>query len=78
MAALKSDMITMREFSRRLAHFKRLAAAGKTVRLVDRQGKQFTFQCEKPTRCFGAARSLAAGPPLGPDPVPRAEWKGNY
>ena len=37
MSVLKYDMHTMREFSRRLSHFKRLASAGRRVELVDRQ-----------------------------------------
>jgi len=67
----------MREFARHLSHFKRLAESGKTVRLVDRQGKRFTFQADKPRRAFGAGRDLK-GKALSPEPIERAEFHGNY
>jgi len=63
----------MREFSRRLSHFKRLAESGKTVRIRDRQGKRFTFKADKPKTVVGAGRDLKspAGPltdkPFGPE-----------
>ena len=72
---LKSDMHTMRDFSRRLSHFKRLASAGKRVRLVDRQGKRFVFEAEKPSRAYGAGKHLAKGKPLSPERTPPEEWK---
>jgi hypothetical protein len=37
MSVLKYAVHPMREFSRRLSHFKRLASAGRRVELVDRQ-----------------------------------------
>ncbi|HEV2208925.1 MAG TPA: hypothetical protein VG167_09130 [Verrucomicrobiae bacterium] len=67
----------MREFSRRLSHFKRLASAGKRIRLVDRQGKRFIFEAERPVSHHGAGRHLAKGNPLSPERVPAGEWKGN-
>jgi len=66
----------MRDFTRRLAHFKRLASAGKKIRLVDRQGKRFIFEAEKPSQAYGAGRHLAKGKPLSPERTPRQEWKG--
>jgi hypothetical protein len=74
---LKYDMPTMRDFSRRLSHFKRLASAGKQVKLVDRQGKHFIFQAERPKSHMGAGKHLAKGKPLSPVRVPAEEWKGN-
>lgn len=71
-------MSTLREFIREFPRFKRQAEAGKTVTLVDRKGRRFTFAAEKPARSFGAARDMAAGEPLSPDPIPKDEWKGNY
>jgi hypothetical protein len=76
LAVLKYDMNTMRDFSRRLSHFKRLAETGKTIRLVDRQGRRFRFQAEKGRRSQGSAKHLALGKPLGPEPVPKKEWGG--
>jgi hypothetical protein len=70
-------MHTMREFSRRLSHFKRLASAGKRIELVDRQGKRFVFQAQRPTSYFGAGKHLSKGKPLSPDRIPAEEWKGN-
>ncbi len=69
-------MITMRDFTRRLSHFKQLAAAGKRVRVVDRQGRRFIFAAEKPACAYGAGRHLAKGQPLSPERTPRQEWKG--
>ncbi len=69
-------MNTLRNFIRQFPRFKRQAEAGKTVRLVDRRGRRFQFIAEKPARCQGAAKHMAAGQPLSPDPVPRDEWKG--
>jgi hypothetical protein len=69
-------MNTMREFSRRLSHFKRLASAGKRIHLVDRQGKRFVFAAEKPSRAFGAGRHLATRVPLSPQRTPSEEWRG--
>jgi len=66
----------MREFSRRLSHFKRLASTGKRIQLVDRQGRRFIFEAEKPARAYGAGRRLAAGKPLSPERTPHDEWKG--
>ena len=70
-------MHTMREFSRHLSRFKRLAQAGKTIRLVDRQGKHFKFEAEKPRRAFGAGRDLK-GKPLSAEPIARDEFKAGY
>ncbi len=70
-------MHTMREFSRRLSYFKRLAVAGKRVKLVDRQGKRFLFEAERPATHMGAGKHLAAGKALGPERTPVSEWKGN-
>jgi hypothetical protein len=67
-----------RDFVRRFSHYKRQAEAGKIVRLTDRQGRRFVFQCERPRRHLGAARSLFKGVLLSPEPVAREEWKGNY
>jgi hypothetical protein len=67
----------MREFSRRLSHFKRLACAGRRIELVDRQGKRFIFEAERPVSHHGAGRHLAKGKPLSPERVPADEWKGN-
>jgi hypothetical protein len=67
-------MHTMRDFSRRLSHFKRLAAAGKRIHLVDRQGKRFIFEAEKPARAYGAGRHLAKGEPLSAERTPPEEW----
>ncbi len=69
-------MHTMRDFSRRLSYFKRLASAGKRVRVVDRQGKQFVFEAEKPSRAYGAGKHLAKGKALSPERTPHEEWKG--
>ncbi len=69
-------MHTMRDFSRRLSHFKRLASAGKRVQLVDRQGRRFIFEAEKPALAYGAGRRLAKGGPLTPERTPAEEWKG--
>jgi hypothetical protein len=71
-------MYTMREFSRRLSHFKRLAFAGKRIEVVDRQGRRFLFQAENSNKShFGAGRHLAKGEPLSAEPVSADEWKGN-
>jgi hypothetical protein len=70
-------MHTMRDFSRRLSHFKRLASAGKRIELVDRQGKRFIFEAERPASHMGAGKHLAKGRPLSPERVPAGEWKGN-
>jgi len=75
MSALKYDMHTMREFSRRLSHFKRLACAGQRIALVDRQGRRFAFEAERPASHLGAGRHLAKGRPLSPDRVPAEEWR---
>ena len=77
MSALKSDMHTMREFSRRLSYFKRLASAGKRIKLVDRQGKRFVFEADRPVSHLGAGKHLAKGPPLSPECIPAGEWRGN-
>lgn len=77
LSALKSAMHTMREFSRRLSHFKRLAAAGKRIQVVDRQGKLFVFQAERPKTHLGAGKHLGKGKALLPDRTPKTEWKGN-
>jgi hypothetical protein len=70
-------MHTMREFSRRLSHFKRLASAGKRIELVDRQGRRFVFQAERPASHMGAGKHLAKGAPLSPERIPADEWKDN-
>jgi hypothetical protein len=69
-------MHTMREFSRRFSHFKRVAAAGKRIELVDRQGKRFVFEAERPISHLGAGKHLAKGKPLSPEPIPGEEWQG--
>jgi hypothetical protein len=69
-------MHTMRDFSRRLSHFKRLASSGKRIELVDRQGKRFIFEAENPACAYGAGRHLAKGKPLSPERTPPEEWKG--
>lgn len=76
LSALKYDMHTMREFTRRLAHFKQLASAGKRVRLVDRKGQRFIFEAEKPLYAYGAGKHLAKGEPLSAQRTPPEEWKG--
>lgn len=68
-------MPTMRDFSRRLAEFKRMAAAGQRVRIVDRQGKKFIFEALKPSRAYGAGKHLAKGKALSPERIPPGEWK---
>jgi hypothetical protein len=67
-------MHTMREFSRRLSYFKRLAEAGKTIQLRDRQGRQFTFAASQPVSHMGAGKHMAAGEPLSPERTPPDEW----
>lgn len=69
-------MHTMRDFSRRLSHFKRLASAGKRIELVDRQGKRFIFEAQKAKSAYGAAKHLAKGAPLSAERTPTQEWKG--
>jgi hypothetical protein len=58
-------------------HFKRLASAGKQIKVVDRQGKQFVFEAERPKSHMGAGKHLAKGRPLSPAAIPSREWKGN-
>jgi hypothetical protein len=70
-------MTKVRDFLRSFPRFKRQAEAGKSVLLVDRQGRRFTFTAEKPGRHFGAGQDLRAQP-LPPDPIPEEEFKGNY
>lgn len=77
MTVLKYDMNTMREFSRRISHFKKLAESGKTVELVDRQGRHFTFAARKPSSHMGAGKHLATRTPLTPERTPEDEWQGN-
>lgn len=77
LSVLKYDMHTMRDFSRRLSHFKRLAEAGKTIQLVDRQGRRFTFAAQKPSSHMGAGKHLAQGRPLSPERTAPDEWKEN-
>ena len=77
-AGLKSDMVVIRKFIREFPRYKQLAEAGKVVELVDRKGKRFTFAAEKPRRASGAAKHMAKGNPLSPEPVPRKEWGENY
>ncbi len=67
-------MHTMREFARQLSHFKRLAAAGKRVELVDRQGRKFIFEAERRLSHMGAGRHLAKGKPLSPERIPADEF----
>ncbi len=69
-------MHTVRDFSRRFAHFKRLASGGKRIELVDRQGRRFVFEAERPASHLGAGRHLAKGKPLSPERIPADEWKG--
>jgi hypothetical protein len=71
-------MTVLRQFIRHFPRFKREAEAGKTLVLVDRQGRRFLFHAEKPEQLLGSAARLAKGKPLSPAPVPKAEWKGNY
>jgi hypothetical protein len=68
-------MHTMREFSRRLSHFKKLAESGKTVRIRDRQGKRFTFKADKPQCIVGSAKDLKSPGPLTDKPFDREEFK---
>jgi hypothetical protein len=76
-SVLKNDMQTvMREFTRRLPEFKRMAAAGKRIRIIDRQGRRFVFEAEKRHRAYGAGRHLAKGQPLSAERTPIREWKG--
>ncbi len=77
LSALNYDMHTMREFSRRLSYFKRLASAGKRIELIDRQGRRFLFEARRPASHLGAGRHLAAGTPLSAERVPADEWKGS-
>jgi hypothetical protein len=70
--------VITRDFLRRFSHYKRHAVAGKVVKVVDRDGRQFVFQAERPAHHSGAGRHLAKGRPLSPEPVPVEEWKGNY
>lgn len=70
-------MHTMRDFSRRLSYFKRLASAGKKIRVVDRRGQHFVFEIERPKSHMGAGKHLAKGNPLSPARTPAREWKGN-
>ena len=79
MADLKYDMNAIaRDFIRRFSHYKRQAEAGKVVRLVDRQGRKFLFQAEKPARHLGAAKHMSKGKLLSPAQIPKEEWKGTY
>jgi hypothetical protein len=71
-------MTKVRDFVRHFPRFKRQAVAGKPVLLVDRQGQRFKFAADKQAGHCGAGQHLAQGPPLGPEPVPRSEWKGLY
>lgn len=71
-------MTVLREFIRHFPRFKRQAEAGKTVVLVDRQGRRFLFRAERPARSSGSARHLSAGDALSPEPTPREEWKENW
>lgn len=71
-------MTVLRQFIRDFPRFKRQAEAGKTLVLVDRQGRRFLFHAEKPARLLGSAKRLAKGEPLSAEPVPRSEWNGNY
>jgi len=70
-------MHTMREFSRRLSHFKRLAAAGKRIQVIDRQGKRFVFKAEQAKTHMGAGKRLAKGKALSAERTSKREWKGN-
>lgn len=70
-------MHTMREFARRLSYFKRLAEAGKTIQLKDRQGRHFTFAARKPVSHLGAGKHLAADKPVTPERTPPSEWNEN-
>ena len=70
-------MHTMREFSRRLSHFKRMAESGKTITLKDRQGKRFTFRADKPRGFLGAGKDLKAKP-LPPIRIGPEEFGDNY
>ena len=74
---LKYDMVAMRDFMRRLSHFKRLAVAGKRIEVVDRQGQRFVFQAERTKGHMGAGKGLAKGRPLSPERTLAEEWKGN-
>jgi hypothetical protein len=69
-------MTVLREFIRHFPRFKRQAEAGKAVLVVDRRGRRFVFQAEKPANALGAGKHLAKGKALSPDPVPKDEWKG--
>ena len=71
-------MTVLREFIRDFPRFKRQAESGKTVVLVDRQGRRFLFHAEKAASHLGAGKHLAKGKPLSPAPVPKDEWRGNY
>ncbi|MBM3882966.1 MAG: hypothetical protein FJ387_25150 [Verrucomicrobia bacterium] len=69
-------MTKVREFLRAFPRFKRQAEAGKTVRVVDRQGRRFAFVAERPAAFLGAGKHLAKGKPLPPERIPADEWKG--
>lgn len=77
LSLLKYDMVMMRDFTRRLSHFKRLAAAGKRIEVVDRQGRRFVFEADRPKGHMGSGKHLAKGHPLSPERTPADEWKGN-
>lgn len=68
-------MHTMRDFSRRLSHFKPLGSAGKRIELVDRQVRRFMCQSRAAGRLNGGI-PLAKGKPLSPESIPAGEWKG--
>lgn len=68
--------VITRTFLRRFAQYKRTAEAGKAITVVDRHGRRFVFQAEKPGRLQGAAADMSDGRAVSPDPVPTSEWRG--
>jgi predicted protein tyrosine phosphatase len=68
--------VVTRTFLRRFAQYKRTAEAGKTITVIDRRGRRFLFQAEKPRRLHGAAAHMSDGMAVSPDPIPASEWKG--
>lgn len=52
--------------------------SGIRVRLMDRRGKRFIVQADRPVSHMGAGKHLAKSKPLSPERIPSDEWESNH